>query len=94
MTGQAGIDPSVKEIASSAQLLRMAAYTLLVTAALLVVAGGLALFYMGVQGLSLLPLIALVALVEIAAGVFLLRRARAMLLALLGPKEDEQKGSG
>lgn len=94
MTGQAGIDPSVEEIASSARLLRMAAYTLLVTGALLVVAGGLALFYLGVQGLSFLPLIALVALVEFAAGLFLRRRARAMLQALRGPMEDEQKGSG
>ncbi len=92
MTGQAGIDPSVEEIESSARLLRMAAYTLLVTAALLLVAGGLALFYLGVQGLSLLPLIALVALVEIAAGLFLHRRAGAMLRALRAPNEDDGKG--
>ena len=94
MAGETGIDPSIEEIRESAGLLRMAAYTLLITAALLLVAGGLALFYMGVQGLSFLPLIALVALVEIAAGLFLRRRARAMLQALRGPMRDEQKGSG
>ncbi len=79
MSEQAGIDPSNKEIAASAQLLQLVAYTLLATAALLLVAGGLALYYLGVQGLSFLPMVAMVALAEIVGAIFLRRRAQAML---------------
>lgn len=82
MTEHPGIEPSASEIAATAQLLRVASTTLLLTGLMLLIAGGLALYYMGVQGMGFMPMILLVALVEFAVGFFLRRRAREMMGAL------------
>lgn len=89
MTDHPGIEPSAREIADTARLLRLAATTLLATGFMLLVAGGLALYYMGVQGLSFMPMILLVALAEFVVGIFLRRRAGEMMGALKIKDENQ-----